>query len=72
MLSNRRPANHLVWCCVGEIADTPPSARRDATPMAWRLICGRLASALLAIVTLAAKSVLEWRYGDASSGRAPH
>jgi sulfate/thiosulfate transport system permease protein len=28
--------------------------------------------ALLAIVTLAAKSVLEWRYGDALSGRSAH
>ncbi len=28
--------------------------------------------ALLALVTLAAKSILEWRYGDAISGRTPH
>jgi sulfate transport system permease protein len=28
--------------------------------------------ALLALVTLAAKSILEWRYGDALSGRAAH
>lgn len=28
--------------------------------------------ALLALLTLAAKSVLEWRYGDALSGRAAH
>jgi sulfate/thiosulfate transport system permease protein len=28
--------------------------------------------ALLALLTLAAKSFLEWRYGDALSGRAPH
>jgi len=28
--------------------------------------------ALLAIITLAAKSVLEWRYGDALSGRSAH
>ena len=28
--------------------------------------------ALLAIVTLAAKSLLEWRYGDAFSGRSAH
>jgi sulfate transport system permease protein len=28
--------------------------------------------ALLALVTLAAKSVLEWRYGDAISGARPH
>ena len=28
--------------------------------------------ALLAIVTLAAKSLLEWRYGDALSGRSAH
>ena len=28
--------------------------------------------ALLALVTLAAKSVLEWRYGDAISGRGAH
>ncbi len=28
--------------------------------------------ALLALLTLAAKSFLEWRYGEALSGRAPH
>jgi sulfate/thiosulfate transport system permease protein len=28
--------------------------------------------ALLALVTLAAKSVLEWRYGDAISSRVGH
>ena len=28
--------------------------------------------AVLALVTLAAKSVLEWRYGDALAGRAAH
>jgi sulfate transport system permease protein len=28
--------------------------------------------ALLALLTLAAKSVLEWRYGDALAGRSPH
>ena len=26
----------------------------------------------LALITLAAKSILEWRYGDAISGRAAH
>jgi sulfate transport system permease protein len=28
--------------------------------------------AFLALLTLAAKSVLEWRYGDALSGRPAH